>query len=223
MPRTGTNGEPAVNAELARALIAMNPKWNNATVVTEQGRVLKGWERHRPDILITGDEGTPVERVRPRTESRRGNRGPPRQTGSQRARRDRRRGRGPVPGGSEARRHRARQGRATEVPDARLSGAAVSRVLLAGHARPVIGPRHRTVITRLFTRPPDSRKRKRSALAKRLRLSIPGSGRIGNVHARSLRRMVDSEHRKTVATSRMVSTSGRASRRTRASFSMPET
>ena len=85
-----------------------------------------------------------------------------------------------------------------------------------GSRSPVIGPCHRTV----FTRPPDSRKRRRSAFAKRLRLSMPGSGRIGNVRALNLRRMVDSEHRRITPTSRMVSTSGRASRRTRASVSM---
>ena len=61
-----------------------------------------------------------------------------------------------------------------------------------------------------------------AALAKRLRLSRPRSGGIGNTASRSLRLMVDSEHLRTSASSRSVITSGRASRRAWASCIMDE-
>ena len=54
------------------------------------------------------------------------------------------------------------------------------------------------------------------AFAKRTRLSRPSRVGIGKTPARNLRLMVDSEQRNTRASSRRVSTSGRASRRARA-------
>ena len=56
-----------------------------------------------------------------------------------------------------------------------------------------------------------------------MRLSRPRRVGIGKTPSRSLRLMVDSEHRNTQASSRSVSTSGRASRRARASFVTNET
>ena len=79
------------------------------------------------------------------------------------------------------------------------------------------------VYARAVLAPLDSRNRRTAAFAKRVRLSRPGSAGIGKTPARRRRLMVDSEHRNTRASSLRVSTSGRASRRARASFVMNET
>ena len=121
--------------------------------------------------------------------------------------------RSPACGSSGRRRHRTSRRRSQSpsgAPAARRASTAAARVAsdLAASTSAVDDYRRRVP-----TAPPESRYRATATFAKRLLRSRPRSAGIGNTPARIRRLMVDSEHRSTRASSRMVSTSGRDSRR----------